>query len=489
MSTSIYLSNNIIRIIVGAGSGKNIEIKKEITRNIPEGSLINGVITNHQDLEEELRTIWKEEQLAVKDVFLVVHSSKFVSKQLTLAGGSKKQLEQMLPLEFSDVERYEEAVYDYMLMPKTKSGNKNVEELLGVMAERNFVTEYIELFQRLGIKLSGIINGIGAAVKSLENLKQLNRRSCIVQVVDGANLESILWVEGEYKYSMNRRVFAAPGSREFGTEVIRHTNSVLQFYGSMKMDIPITEMLVCGATANEIQLFREISDEAEMNLQIHPLDVASEVKGTGKTEKLADYIYPYGALIPRKKDINLLNTYKKNRESISKEREKMRLMLPGIVALIICLIGVGIGGVIYGVNSYKYNQVAEYTTDPSNRAKSDEVIELESKLAVIASKENEMNLTKEMISSYPLLNQSVVHTILSKNTGDISGQIVGYLAEEGKLTLDVKAKQITAVNGYVTALKNTNLFSTIEYSGYTYMESDNEYTMSISCYLTERGEE
>ena len=94
MITSVYLSNNNIRAVVGQSSGKKIRIRNVYSRQIQEGSLINGVITNESQLSEELATFWSENQLPKKRVELVISSSEFVMKTVTLpVSGKKKTLE------------------------------------------------------------------------------------------------------------------------------------------------------------------------------------------------------------------------------------------------------------------------------------------------------------------------------------------------------------------------------------------------------------
>lgn len=66
MITSVYLSNNNIRAVVGQSSGKRIRIRNVYSRQIQEGSLINGVITNESQLSEELAAFWSENQLPKK---------------------------------------------------------------------------------------------------------------------------------------------------------------------------------------------------------------------------------------------------------------------------------------------------------------------------------------------------------------------------------------------------------------------------------------
>ena len=81
MSTVIYLSNQQIHIIEGK-RGKTATIDKYLVFPAPEGTIINGLIMDPDTLGTFLKETWAENKLSVKDVCLVVNSSKFVGQNM-----------------------------------------------------------------------------------------------------------------------------------------------------------------------------------------------------------------------------------------------------------------------------------------------------------------------------------------------------------------------------------------------------------------------
>ena len=74
MTTSIYLSNNTIQILTGE-KGKCSKVEHLYCFDLEEGNLMNGVITNENGLQQELLGLWKEHNLPVSKVSLVIDST------------------------------------------------------------------------------------------------------------------------------------------------------------------------------------------------------------------------------------------------------------------------------------------------------------------------------------------------------------------------------------------------------------------------------
>ena len=54
MELSVYISNERIEIVAGTGSKSKAKIKKVYSLAVPEGTIMNGIITGEQRLQERL---------------------------------------------------------------------------------------------------------------------------------------------------------------------------------------------------------------------------------------------------------------------------------------------------------------------------------------------------------------------------------------------------------------------------------------------------
>jgi len=81
MAVSVYISNTSIKVVNGKSGKNKITVKDAVRRSIPEGLIINGIITNENGLKDEIKKIWNEYNLPLKDVRLVI-SGKYVMFKL-----------------------------------------------------------------------------------------------------------------------------------------------------------------------------------------------------------------------------------------------------------------------------------------------------------------------------------------------------------------------------------------------------------------------
>jgi len=482
MTTVVYLSNNIIRVVVGDRAVDRAVIKKEVLTVIPEGSLINGVITDAEELVRELSRFWDKYNLPRKGVHIVVHSSKFVVKQFRLPKVGKRKTEAMIPMEFAAVDRYEDPVYDYTKIPGGET--KSTQEVMGLMADRRFVEEYINLFGKLGIEVSGFANSLGAAVKALNSFPQLESETCIVQIVDGHNLESFLWVDGKFAQSTNQRIIAEPQSQAFGIEILQHTSTMLQFYQSLKLEQQLEDVYVCGVSRRVIGELRELERGYATGLEIAPLEIKAGNADDREAEKISDYIYAYGMLIQNGKDINLLPMLKKKPNQNARLKAGFRILTPVLIVLAAGILLTVAAGGTYLVKMSKLDALNTYLEDQENIQIAGEANALEENIAVSQAINNDTAAVDRMLASYPLLNRKVAERITACSNEDIVSRLTSYEAEEGLVILEAAAKRETVINQYVAALYETGLFADVKYNGYSYNDGDDEYTLEITCYFT-----
>lgn len=67
MSVVIYLSNQDVRAVVGTGKGgSQVSVSRVFRAEAPEGSIINGLVTNEEAFDAFLREFWENSQLPGK---------------------------------------------------------------------------------------------------------------------------------------------------------------------------------------------------------------------------------------------------------------------------------------------------------------------------------------------------------------------------------------------------------------------------------------
>ncbi len=486
MTTSVYLSNNNINAVVGSG-GKKIRVRRVCTTQIPEGSLINGIITNEADLAEQLKEFWTTNKLPKKDVALVINSSQFVLKTLTMPKSNDKKIREVLPMEFGDVSDQKEPILDYMLEIADK---KNI-SVHAVMAEKSFVQGYINLFAGFGVKVTSISVARTCRNKLLGTLKQLREKTCVIHMIDGTSINSMLWVNGTSVYSTQRRVFCEAGTAQFGVELARLVNNIQQFAITQQIQQKIETVYLAGMQQEEFNVYRDAILETGPEWSCELLQPEKHIRmPKGMEADYSRFLAEMGNLIKVKQDINLVPFAKKKvkKKEGSGPRVWKRYVIPPVIFFVACA---SVTGVLFYQEHQKKQELEElnaYINDPANIDLCDRADILQQQIAELGRKVSQIQWVEGCIQSYPYMNSNVLLELDScAQAQAVELEVRSYEASSGNLSVDAKAEEVTLINQFIDMLEASGIFDSVEYSGYTYDESARLYTINVNCYLSEQA--
>lgn len=260
MSTSVFISNNFITAVSGICKNQGAEIKVCVKVPIQEGLIINGVIMNEEALAASLKNLWAENPALGGSASLVVSSSSVLSKRILVPNDSDKKIMANIRDEYAEVENYDKLVYDYrVLNPKHNGGGMDV---LSCAAERDFIEGYVSLFNKAGIKLTSINTELSSAIDAVKLLPKLSHKTYILANIDGNNLSSMLFVNGEYYYYSRSRLLEETSSADSVLEISRLFMSLIQFNKSQKTGFDITDILFSGDLFDGMEEFSQSISQA-----------------------------------------------------------------------------------------------------------------------------------------------------------------------------------------------------------------------------------
>lgn len=469
MITSVFLSNNTIFIVCGAEGKKLPREARSIIYRMPEGSLLNGMITNEQELMEQLKELWQKEGLPRKNVRLVLESSHFSVKTLDLPQMKKKEMEGVIRREFADMEQYEEKLYDYAVLREMENG---VQEALAVMVNRSYIENWLKIFGSIGIDLERITVSRESMTRYFESCGELRQGASVLLLLDDTILTSVLWINERLISAERKRMFSDAGSEEFYTEIARSVSSIRQFYMGQKGNGKLAKVYLCGFQAGDVKYCQESLDSFDLDMQVQPLHAP-----------YADNVMAAGGLLQAKKPVNMLQALKQQKRAEKSINFSVKRVVPVLVLLGLCIAGtVGLMAAC-SVRIGKATEISEYLSDTERLNKKFEVETLKHQIGNMERMLREADLVKEMKNSYPMADSRVTDRILSAAAYDMDVRIESYDASTGEIRMSISTPLVDDVNQYISALKNTGLFVSVEYVGYGYSDNNGRYQVGASCVL------
>ncbi len=293
--TSLYLCSRTVYAAVGSPTARGARITAAASTQLPEGCLINGVITNEADLAEALKAFFADNKLPTGRVALIAGGSQFMHRIMELPAMSEKKRLAVLSHELSSSGAETTApLDDYMLL--SRDAKTRTDTVLATRVEQSVIAGYDALAKDAGFKLTCIDLGLAAPIKAVRTIPALQNGTFVVLQFDDDTISACLFVQGQYTYSTRSRLFNPRGTAESGTEIAQKLSGLIQFHIASKSDHQIDTVYFAGADAKDFTVCRPGCEALALKVEQFPdSPTVSLPKGTA----LADVLYAAGNLIAR----------------------------------------------------------------------------------------------------------------------------------------------------------------------------------------------
>ena len=253
--TSLYLCSRTVYAAVGSPTAKGARITAAAAAQLPEGCLINGVITNEADLAEALKAFFARHMLPRGGVALMVGGCLFLHRVISLPALCFKKRLAVLAHELSSGGAETTApLDDYMLL--ARDAKTRADTVLATRVEQSVIAGYAALAKAAGFKLYSIDLGLAAPIKAVRTIPALQSETFVLLHFDDDTVSACLFVKGQYTYSTRSRLFNPRGSAESGAEIAQKLSGILQFHIAGKSENPITTVYFAGADADDLAVCR-----------------------------------------------------------------------------------------------------------------------------------------------------------------------------------------------------------------------------------------
>ena len=485
--TIVYLFDRYIRVIDGEFARGAVKVKGLYYTIDTQGCIINGNIMDAEGLAELIRELWESKNLPKKDVCLVYNSTQITTKVVQAPLMKKKQLMEFVEREFADVERIEDPVCSYYVMPESTDKKKKTQDLFAAVASREALKSYIALFEGIGVKLSRIEGVRGSILRFVEGMEVLKKRTCIVQIVDGSMLINIILYKGRFMYTGRARLFGDEGTPECAVEVARSVSNVLQFAKSQDIPEKITEVFIAGLQEEIMDIYVDSVqriDEALVAERISPADTI-RTEQPEQAEQLSEYCAALGALWPVDASTGFYAQMTKDPEKEAKRAQLIKTAAP--IAALTAVMGVAAGvlGFQYFALKREIAEVQAFNKSESVIAACEEYDAVSNEIRIYGTLSGSAQSLEKMVKMYPMMDSTVVRSVASCADGLVHTEISSYSAGNGILELDTNAANVDLIHRFVARLEDEELFEEIDYTGYQQI-SDGTWSVTVRCTMTGR---
>lgn len=485
MSTVIYLSNQDVRVVVGKGKGSQASVSRVCRAQAPEGSIINGLVTNDEVFDAFFQEFWNENQLPKKGVTLVLGSAQAVTRLLHVPKMSHKKMMEYLPREFAEVERTKDPVYSYALMSKAGT----MRHVLATMIDRSFLEPHMERFRAMGIRLESVVMATMAEILALNHLSYLRDKTCVIQTLDGMSLLNVLYVNGEYYQFSRSRVFGERGTMAFGVECARTISNQQQFLKTQQIEDVITHIYLGGEFEEEdIEVCKDSIFQMDGSLEVETVHEEADGRIRFQAEPggggFGHFATAIGGLLVSTDYSNLLYQYRRNPERMKRRREMIRLLAP--LAAVFFLLGAvaAAQAFIWFSRVDTVNEQYQYLENPAVISMAAEYDQLAAENGMLDTRIGIIRKTQENLDSYPVYATDIKDAIQGCAAGVAVADITSFDASQGRVAVEASAGDADLIHQFVERLEaRADLFGSVFYDGFNFDERSGSWKSSVVCYL------
>jgi hypothetical protein len=263
MSVTVFLSNTNIQIVVGAGAKGGAKVKRLVSVSVPGGAVLNGVVMDDNALVAAIQECWRINKLPKSDVTLILNSPQFRANIINMPLMPDKKTTEFVQRESKD-SRLQKSVTAWYLIER--DSKLKTQKVISETADSQFISTYVEIFGRAGIRLVDIHDGVSLAINLLKGMTR--NKTVVYMILDGTSLVTIFFSKGQYYYHSTKRVFNQPGTSEFAKEIFGAISEIRQFASAQKLEDPIEEIQFAGLGDQQVSRLSEDMSDIDSNIKL-----------------------------------------------------------------------------------------------------------------------------------------------------------------------------------------------------------------------------
>ncbi len=485
MSVSVFFSNRNIQIVVGKTKGKSIYIDRLIEAPMPENAILNGVIINEggEAITRKLKEIWEVNKLK-GNVDLIINSPQFISNRITMPAIAKEgKATEYLEKQTSSDEfgRFESPLKGwYLLSVDKKAGTQQV---VTEVAERAFIENYIKIFADAGITLNSVHDGVSLAIEMLAAC--VKDSTAIYMIRDAQMLVTILYENGKYYYNSTKRLFQQSGTPEYAAEIRGSISGIRQFATSKHFSSAITDVYFAGMTPDEVGTLQSYLAESEPDIKVHGTVAPSNIHFKKWSDRLSSFIYPISGLVVPETGFSVLKAVRKNDETYTRKVGIFRKAIP-VIILSAALVLITLFMLVVRISTAKrLHDIEEYNNRIDVMQASIEYDLKIIKATELGEQQGGADMLREYIESYPVPDSSINKLILAAASRyNVSIEFNSYDSASGIFSTTASSPIVENINKFIAELMDMDIFEDVDYTGYSWNDSDETWSIKVICTLS-----
>ncbi len=482
MNTIVYLANQKIQIVTGTSNNYSVSVKKCYTFDAPEGCIINGTIMDPGLFISYMKDLWAERGLPAKDVSLIINSTKFIGRTITMPVMNDKKSIEYIAREYADMGREGDMIYSNIHIANAEGRMKKI-YVEGIAPE--FIAEYVDMFAEFGVKLSGVYSAESTLITLTKNTVARDNKTFVLLIADSMTLTTILWIDGAFYYYNQSRCFNDPGTIEYAQDIARSLSQLSQFMQANQIESPLEIIQIAGV--KEDSIYNQAIADAGITTPVKFFSF-SDRAGSASDADLQNYTQAISGLYDGGKNNNFLlqmTQVKKEKEtsnlgeSFVKQIWAVVILFSLMVAIIAFLVAVNFA------RKKELREIEDYNSSYEVIMNAADYDMYQTRNEYLQKQYEAIASVEKNLASFPCGNSNVMAVFEKCAKGYAEVQYEAFDAKEGTVVILANAANVEDINKFIQNLTAEEVFNSVDYTGYEYQEAADSWNIYVTCILAE----
>lgn len=511
MILSIEFTSEYIYLAETSASGGKIKVGNFLKVPIPDGSYVNGIVSNTAAVAAAISATVKENRIRAKKVLVLVGGMDLMQKELFVPAGNEKQTRIMVEHE---LQRMGVMRQEYMFDYREKSSQKaEMQSIHAYLMQKALIQNYEATIRRAGltpyqmdltnIAMERLMKLLGLDTKNEMTILCCAEKDQCIFLFGGMDSKLVYRLvqtrqedtieENAFIVSAVQTLMSANNPLEkLVNIVIENVSKLVQFHMQKGDGAPIGSILMYGGMTENEELLARIETATGIKTARCPMPDCVESSSGDEPFEFLNIVGANAGMLPNLAEPKQVNFFKIARDKNKKQGVTRKDLIPLATGLVV----VGCAAMIYPIVSLQNTklqlQIAadeEYMQRPDIQEAYQAQLEIQDYTYALQAYNDTCASYIQSIQGARRLQGADFWT-LSRVAGD-NIQIKSCSFSTNSMTVSCETTSDTGASAFTKSLTDSKNYVDVKYQGY--QESKNKdgqtvYTFSVECVLWGEGE-
>ena len=182
---------------------------------------------------------------------------------------------------------------------------------------------------------------------------------------------------------------------------------------------------------------------------------------------------------------NFLDGYQAGKKKEQSQGDAGKGFLAILISLAVMLVGLAVCITVRTLKKQELQKLKDYNESPATLMEVARYDILMEETSYLMTQYNAIVGVNQNLYTYPVCNSEVMNVVDGCANGLATVTFDSFDADVGVLTMTARADTVDNINKFIQNLCGVDIFSNVDYTGYSYVESDQLWDIHVTCTLAE----